>query len=209
MKTMNSQQDEMIFEEETSVDPELESSNVDPETHEMTLADRYRAGMDLTDQDLDCIADTYLEVIKNILKSVEAEDSKIIEYLQEDDELYFDILNPDLAVMIGRHGKTLEAFQHLVNAVANNKLGFRYPVSIDIESYKKRQGQKIIAIAEREAKKAVETGRTIYMRPMSAYERRVVHIALREYPGVNTHSEGTDPTRRVVIVPDEGQTELD
>ena len=76
----------------------------------------------------------------------------------------------------------------------SRKLGFRYPVSIDVEGYKSRRHDKVVSMAHSAASRAVAQGRTVNLPPMSAYERRLVHIALRD-----THSEGTDPERRVVI----------
>ena len=106
---------------------------------------------------------------------------------------------PDLAVLIGRHGRTLESLQTMFSLLVSRRLGFRYPVSVDIEGYKSRRHDKVISMAHSAAARAVRQHSTVSLPPMSAYERRLVHIALRENKKVDTHSEGSDPERRVVI----------
>ena len=106
---------------------------------------------------------------------------------------------PDLAVLIGRHGRTLESLQTMFSLLVSRRLGFRYPVSVDVEGYKSRRHDKVISMANSAAARAVRQHTTVSLPPMSAYERRLVHIALRENRKVETHSEGSDPERRVVI----------
>ena len=104
-------------------------------------------------------------------------------------------------MLIGRHGRTLEAVQTLVSLLVSRKLGFRYPVVVDVEGYKSRRHDKVVSMAKSAASRAVQQGRPTNLPPMSAYERRLVHIALRDDDRVETHSEGVDPERRVVIAP--------
>ena len=165
------------------------------------IAAHYKAGLDLTDDELDIVADVAISVVRSILSHFDAEGSPIDEYEGDDGELILDITAPDLAVLIGRHGRTLESLQTLVSLLVSRKLGFRYPVSIDVEGYKSRRHDKVIGMAKSAASRAVSQGRTVNLPPMSAYERRLVHIALRDDDRVSTHSEGVDPERRVVIAP--------
>lgn len=159
----------------------------------------YKAGVELTDDELDTIADVAISVVRSILSHFDADDSPIDEYEGDEGELILDITAPDLAVLIGRHGRTLESLQTLVSLLVSRKLGFRYPVSVDVEGYKSRRHDKVISMAKSAASRAVSQGRTVNLPPMSAYERRLVHIALREDDRIDTHSEGVDPERRVVI----------
>ena len=163
------------------------------------IAAHYKAGVELTDDELDTIADVAISVVRSILSHFDADDSPIDEYEGDEGELILDITAPDLAVLIGRHGRTLESLQTLVSLLVSRKLGFRYPVSVDVEGYKSRRHDKVISMAKSAASRAVSQGRTVNLPPMSAYERRLVHIALREDDRINTHSEGIDPERRVVI----------
>ena len=163
------------------------------------IAAHYKAGVELTDDELDTIADVAISVVRSILSHFDADDSPIDEYEGDEGELILDIAAPDLAVLIGRHGRTLESLQTLVSLLVSRKLGFRYPVSVDVEGYKSRRHDKVISMAKSAASRAVSQGRTVNLPPMSAYERRLVHIALREDDRIDTHSEGVDPERRVVI----------
>ena len=163
------------------------------------IAAHYKAGVELTDDELDTIADVAISVVRSILSHFDADGSPIDEYEGDEGELILDITAPDLAVLIGRHGRTLESLQTLVSLLVSRKLGFRYPVSVDVEGYKSRRHDKVISMAKSAASRAVSQGRTVNLPPMSAYERRLVHIALREDDRIDTHSEGVDPERRVVI----------
>lgn len=156
---------------------------------------------DITDEELDQIADTAIAALQDILKHFDVGEVTIDEYEGDDGELILDITGDDLAVLIGRHGKTLDALQFVVSAVTVRTMGFRYPVVIDVEGYKNRQRQKLEAIARSSANKAVNQQRSVKLRPMTPYERRIVHIALRDDSRVETASEGEGPARHVVILP--------
>lgn len=163
------------------------------------IAQRYKAGEQLTDEEIDTIADVAVSVLRSILTHFDAESSPIDEYDGDDGELILDVTAPDLAVLIGRHGRTLESLQVLVSLLVSRKLGFRYPVVVDVEGYKSRRHDKVVSMAHSAASRAVRQHGSVPLPPMNAYERRLVHIALRENDAVETHSEGVDPERRVVI----------
>lgn len=151
--------------------------------------------------DLDEIADVSIETIQGILSYFDVGEVTIDEYEGDEDELILDITGDDLGVLIGRYGRTLDALQFIVSTINFKKLGFRYPVVIDVEGYKNRQREKIESIAKSTARKAVSQDRDIAMRPMTPYERRLVHIALKDDPKVETESEGEGPNRHVVVKP--------
>lgn len=157
--------------------------------------------LELSDEELDRIADTAIEVLQRILKCFEIHDATIDEYEGDDGELILDITGDNLAVLIGRHGKTLDALQFLVSAVTVRSIGFRYPVIVDVEGYKSRQRDKLESIARNAAAKAAKQHRSVKLRPMTPYERRIVHIALRDDERVVTASEGEGAGRHVVVVP--------
>lgn len=163
------------------------------------IAATYKAGEELTDEQLDTIADVAISILRSILGYFDASDSPIDEYEGDEGELILDVTAPDLAVLIGRHGRTLESLQTMFSLLVSRRLGFRYPVSVDVEGYKSRRHDKVISMAHSAAARAVRQHSTVSLPPMSAYERRLVHIALRENKKVDTHSEGSDPERRVVI----------
>lgn len=163
------------------------------------IAAAYKAGEELSDEQLDTIADVAISILRSILGYFDASDSPIDEYEGDEGELILDVTAPDLAVLIGRHGRTLESLQTMFSLLVSRRLGFRYPVSVDVEGYKSRRHDKVISMAHSAAARAVRQHSTVSLPPMSAYERRLVHIALRENKKVDTHSEGSDPERRVVI----------
>lgn len=164
------------------------------------IARKYKAGDELTDEELDTVADVAITVLRDLLAFFDAADSPIDEYEGDEGELILDVTAPDLAVLIGRHGRTLESLQSLFSLLVSRRLGFRYPVAVDVEGYKSRRHDKVISMARSAASRAVRQHGSVSLPPMSAYERRLVHIALREDERVDTYSEGTDPERRVVIV---------
>ncbi len=155
----------------------------------------------LTDEDIDNIADTAINVLQDILKYFDVGEVTIDEYEGDEGELILDITGDDLAVLIGRHGKTLDALQFLVSAITVRTIGFRYPVVIDVEGYKGRQREKLESIAHSTANRAVSQNRSIKMRPMTPYERRIIHITLRDDERVETASEGEGSARHVVVMP--------
>lgn len=178
--------DEMITEE-----------NIEEEVEEV-LDNNERT---FTDEEIDEVADTAIAVLQDILKYFELGEVTIDEYEGDEGELILDITGDNLAVLIGRHGRTLESLQFLITSILYRKLGFRYPVVIDVEGYKSRQRQKIEDIAFSAAQRAVEQDRRIKLRPMTPYERRIVHLYLRNDDRVETKSEGEGHARRVVIIP--------
>lgn len=155
----------------------------------------------VTEEQLDEIADIAIAALKDVLKYFNVGEVTIDEYEGDEGELILDITGDDLAVLIGRHGKTLDALQFLISAITVRKIGFRFPVIIDVESYKNRQRQKLESLARSSANKAASQGRSVKLRPMTPYERRIVHVALRDDPRVETASEGEGIGRHVVVVP--------
>lgn len=155
---------------------------------------------DLSDEEFDAVADTAVGVIQTLLGAFSIE-SSIDEYEGDEGEVILDIVGGELGILIGRHGKTLEALQTLVSAITNKKLGKRYSMMVDVEGYRARRRVKLEEIAHQAAERASKQHRPIKLRPMSSYERKVVHMCLRNDRRVETVSEGEDPFRQVVVSP--------
>lgn len=190
--------------EETNSELEFEENAV--ETEEEVSEDEGNSSEDsgvpeLSDEELDEVADTAISILQDILKYFNVGEVTIDEYEGDEGELILDITGDDLAVLIGRHGKTLDSLQFLVSAVTVRKMGFRYPVVVDVEGYKSRQRQKLESIARSAANRAAGQNRSIKLRPMTPYERRIVHITLRDDDRVETASEGEGSARHVVVIP--------
>ena len=153
--------------------------------------------------DLDEIADVSIEVLQTILKPFDIGDITIDEYEGDDGALILDITGNDLGILIGRYGRTLNALQFMVSAIVHKKLGFYYPVIIDVEGYKSRQREKIESIAIRSANRAASSNKSVELKPMNPYERRIVHTTLQGDSRVTTRSKGNGDDRHVVISPAE------
>lgn len=138
----------------------------------------------------------YLETVLDAL-GLEGE----ISITLKDDELVGKIDGDDMGLIIGRHGQTLDACQYLANIIVNRKMPERRRIIIDAEDYRDRRAETLQAIADRGASEILTRGKRRYeLKPMSASERRIVHVHLQDRDGVETTSEGDEPYRRVVIV---------
>jgi spoIIIJ-associated protein len=119
----------------------------------------------------------------------------------EDESVLVRMTGPEMGLLIGRHGSTLEALQELTRAAVQHQTASRVTLMLDIDGYRQRQRD----ILERRARSAATSVRkerkSQALEPMSAYERKVVHQALADFEGVSTSSEGEDPERRIVIHP--------
>lgn len=156
---------------------------------------------ELTDEQLDEIADTAIAILRDLLQFFDVGEVTIDEYSGDEGELILDITGNNLALLIGRHGKTLDALQHIVSAITVRKIGFRFPVIVDIEGYKNRQREKLERLALSTAQKALRYKKAFALRPMNAYERRIIHMVLRDNKKLSTNSEGSGAGRHIVIKP--------
>lgn len=184
-----------------TTDEEALSEQAEEETIDGIEGEEESSATSLTDEELDLVADTAIAALKDILKYFNVGQVTIDEYEGDEGELILDITGDDLAVLIGRHGRTLDSLQFLISVITSRTIGFRYPIVIDVEGYKSRQRQKLEDIAESAAHRAVSQDRDIRLRPMTPYERRIIHITLRDNPDVETHSEGEGRGRRVIVSP--------
>jgi len=112
-----------------------------------------------------------------------------------------DVASDNTALFIGQKGETIDALQYLVNSAVYRKREFVKRIILDAEGYRQRRVEAIQGIAHRTARRAVREGRPVELPPMSASERRVVHLFLKENPQVTTASEGAGENRRVRISP--------
>ena len=110
---------------------------------------------------------------------------------------------PDVGLLIGRHGQTIDSIQYLLNAISWRAYGDeRKEVVVDAADYRARRKATLEALALRVADRVLESGEAEELEPMTAVERKVVHLRLKEVAGVGTASEGTEPNRYVVVLPE-------
>jgi spoIIIJ-associated protein len=125
-----------------------------------------------------------------------------IEVVETEDAITVSCVGPDLGMLIGRHGQTIDAVQYLANAV----MWRRHPedrkeVVVDAAGYRERRRVSLEALAVRSAERVLTDGEPVELEPMTAVERKVVHLRLKEFDGVETTSDGTEPNRYVVVHP--------
>jgi spoIIIJ-associated protein len=118
-----------------------------------------------------------------------------------DETIEVRVSGPDMGLLIGRHGSTLEALQELTRAAVQHQTASRARLVLDIEGYRDRQRSIVERQARAAAAKVRKTRRPLELEPMTSFERKVVHSALSEFDGVRTASEGEEPDRKVVIYP--------
>ncbi|TMM00455.1 MAG: protein jag [Actinobacteria bacterium] len=146
------------------------------------------------------LAATVRELLVRIVREIGVHARLAIE--EDDETLTAAFSGRDLGVLIGKHGQTIDAIQYLANAIIyRGQVEDRKAIVVDAAGYRERRKASLDALAVRSAERAVSTGQRVELEPMTAVERKVVHLRLKEYPGVTTASEGTEPNRFVVIAP--------
>ena len=125
-----------------------------------------------------------------------------VDVREDDDAITLTVGGPDLGMLIGRHGQTIDAIQYLANAIVFRRHpDDRKEVVIDAAGYRARRQASLEALAVRSAQRAVQAGEPVELDPMTAVERKIVHLRLKEFAGVETSSEGTEPNRFVIVSP--------
>jgi len=117
----------------------------------------------------------------------------------EEGNVFVQMTGDTLGILIGRRGETLDAVQYLTSLKVNRGQENYTRVTLDTENYRAKREDTLIRLANRMANRAVKTGRKVSMEPMNPYERRIIHSALQANQAVDTHSEGEEPNRHVVI----------
>lgn len=151
---------------------------------------------DLADDQAD-VAEDLLNGLLDILDM----DGEASARIDEDESITVEIEGEDLALLIGRHGATLDALQELTRAAVQQATDARTRLIVDVGGYRERQQDVLERKARKVAADVRRTGRAVHMEPMSSFERRLVHTAVLEMDGVATTSEGEGPDRHVVILP--------
>jgi len=117
----------------------------------------------------------------------------------EDNNLYMDLSGPNMAILIGKRGTTLDSLQYLTSLVVNKGKKEYIRVILDTENYRKKREKTLIKLAEKLAYRARKYKKDVVLEPMNPYERRIIHSALQGNEDISTRSEGEDPYRKVRI----------
>jgi spoIIIJ-associated protein len=157
---------------------------------------REELDMDALEEQADLAADFVEDLLAKMGIDATAEPNLV------NDHMYVDILGDDeddMALLIGRHGATLEAIQELTRMVVGRRLDERCRVIVDVEDYRKRREERMIDRALQVARRVLETGQEQILDPMNPYERKLVHDAVADLGGLETSSQGEEPNRSIVI----------
>ena len=169
------------------VEKKEEIKNDAPVKREVELAE-------VTDETKEAVS-TFL---KDTLKAMGMEVEIALD-IDEDGSLSINMSGPNMGILIGKRGQTLDSLQYLANRVANKHQSGYVRVKLDTENYRARREETLKHLAKNIAHKVKRNRRPVALEPMNPYERRIIHSALQSDPYVTTHSEGEEPYRKVVI----------
>ena len=162
-----------------------------------------------TEADFSALDDNLLfnsrQTVAELLEKMKIPARVEVRYGEPDEEgqrpVLVDIHGDDLGVLIGRRAEILNALQYIVNLIVSKKVEHWVQVVVDVEGYRDRRDRQLRLMAQRMADQAMKTGRRQVLEPMTAAERRIVHLELHDHPNVMTQSIGEEPARKVTIVP--------
>jgi spoIIIJ-associated protein len=124
-----------------------------------------------------------------------------VEGFLKEGNLYLEIKGDQEGILIGKHGRTLESLQMLINRMVNKQLKNSVRVVLDIDDYRKRRSDNIAQMAHRLGEKAKGTGHSLTVGPFNAYDRRIIHLTLKEDPSLKTESLGEGELKKIKIIP--------
>lgn len=190
-------------EAEGELDSITSSESHEPEKKEEKIREA------VTEEEMECALEFANKLLENMqigAKAVRGEPEEGEEFVtKEGAEVYpkINIIGDDTGILIGHHGETLDSIQYLINLSAlrrtNQKNGDYVKIVVDIEDYREKREDTLRSLARRMASRAVKYKRNIYLEPMNAYERRIIHSELQTFENVSTHSVGADRDRKIVI----------
>lgn len=122
-----------------------------------------------------------------------------IDYDEQNRNMNIELKGNEMGILIGKRGQTLDSVQYLASLVANRESDEYVRVKVDTENYRKRRKETLENLAKNIAFKVKKTRKPVYLEPMNPYERRVIHSVLQNDRYVETHSEGEEPYRKVVV----------
>ncbi len=158
------------------------------------------------EEDKEDVLNIARETVEELLDKMGVETKVTASYGEKDPDYRFapiivDITGDDLSILIGRRAETLNALQYITKLILGKELNRAVPLMVDVEGYRVRRERNLRKLANRMADQAIKSGRRQVLEPMSASERRIIHIELRENDEVETESAGEDPRRKVAIIP--------
>jgi spoIIIJ-associated protein len=164
---------------------------------------------EISDEALSVLDDNLLfvsrQTVAELLEKMNLPAHIEVRYGEPDEEgqrpVLVDVKGDDLSVLVGRRAEILNALQYIVNLIVSKQVEHWVQVIIDVQGYRARHELHLRQMAQRMADQAMKEGRRQMLEPMSAGDRRIIHLELRDHPGVTTQSVGEEPARKVTIVP--------
>jgi spoIIIJ-associated protein len=166
-------------------------------------------GTEATEADFNVLDDNLLfvsrQTVAELLEKMKVPARIEVRYGEPDEQnqhpVLVDIHGDDLGILIGRRAEILNAMQYIVNLIVSKQVEHWVQVIVDVEGYRARRERQLRQMALRMADQAIKTGRRQVLEPMTASERRIIHLELRDHPNVFTQSIGEEPARKVTVVP--------
>ena len=163
--------------------------------------------MSKKESDIAEVAKSVLETLLNMMGMAGSTVSHIEPFVERGEgataSVTLNVGGDDLGILIGRRGQTLSSLQYIVRLIVGYQAEAWLPIIIDVEGYKQRRYEALRALAGRMAEQVKVRGAPFTLEPMSAFERRIIHLTLAEHPDVTTQSTGEGEARKVVILPKE------
>ena len=139
------------------------------------------------------------DFLNGVFEAMQLEVNISMDLEEADNTLSIDLAGPEMGVLIGKRGQTLDSLQYLTNLAVNRSAENYTRVKIDTEDYRRRRKETLENLAKNMASKVKRTKKAVTLEAMNPYERRIIHSALQNDNNVTTHSEGEEPYRYVVI----------
>ncbi|MBU1107635.1 MAG: KH domain-containing protein [Candidatus Riflebacteria bacterium] len=140
------------------------------------------------------------ELIRDVAANVGIEELEMTDYLR-DGAWVIEASGDNVSQLIGKHGRTLDSLQYLMNIIFNKGNDDRVKLVLDVQGYREKRYRNLIMLANRMCRKALSARKQVELEPMSTLDRRTIHLALKDRTDIETFSKGTEPMRRVVITP--------
>ena len=145
------------------------------------------------------LQDKAVSFLEKVFGLMEIKSEISVDYNEEEKTMNINIIGEDMGVLIGKRGQTLDSLQYLVSLVVNKESEDYIKVKLDTENYRERRKETLENLAKNIAYKVKKTRKSVSLEPMNPYERRIIHSALQNDKFVETHSEGEEPYRKIVV----------
>jgi spoIIIJ-associated protein len=145
-------------------------------------------------------AETAKKILQDILRLLEVEAT--VDLKEESERILLNIKGDGSGLLIGRKGQTLDALEYLINKIVHKDAEDKKRIVVDTENYRLRREDSLVQLAQRLAEKAKRLGRPVTISPMSAHDRRIIHLALQDDKTLRTWSTGSGLYRKVIISPE-------